>query len=140
MSSIRQGERPVEILLAEDNEADIHFFNRVLRDIAIPTTLHVVYDGRQALAFLRKHGEHAQAPTPDVVFLDLLLPLLSGHEVFVTMKREAALAQIPACLFVIDEHDPSLVTIARQGLQVGCWMTKPVQAKHLTAVLRAIGR
>ena len=140
MNFTQQEERPVEILLAEDNEADIYYFNRVLQDIAIPVTLHVVYDGRQALAFLRKHGEYAQAPTPDVVFLDLLLPLLSGHEVFVTMKREAALAQIPTCLFVIDEYDPSLVTIARQGFQVGYRLTKPVQAKHLSAILRTIGR
>ena len=110
----------------------------MLKDIVLPTTLHVVEDGEPALAFLRKHRAFAQAPTPDLVLLDLFLPMLSGQEVFVEMKQDMTLAQIPVCLFVQGQHDPQLVRIKHQGLPVTCTLTKPVQAEHLTAILSGI--
>jgi CheY-like chemotaxis protein len=138
MSHTLQKDRPVEILLVEDCAADVRFLQEVLRDIPLPTTLHVVEDGRPALAFLRKHGAYAQAPTPELVLLDLFLPLLSGQEVFVTMQQDVSLAQIPVCLFVQDQDDPHLTQIKHQGLPAPYALTKPVQAEHLTAILRGI--
>src|SRR5919198_6452300 len=111
MSYTPQRARPVEILLVEDCAADVRFLHEVLTDIALPTTLHVVEDGLPALAFLRKHGAYAQAPTPHLVLLDLFLPVLSGQEVFVTMKQDVSLAQIPVCLFVQDQDDPHLTRL-----------------------------
>ena len=138
MRPILQRERPVEILLVEDCAADARFLHEVLKDIALPTTLHVVEDGQPALAFLRKHGAYAQAPTPDLVLLDLFLPRLSGQEVFVAMKQDVSLAQIPVCLFVQDEHDPSLASIEAHGLPIPFTLTKPVQAEHLTEILSTL--
>jgi CheY-like chemotaxis protein len=130
-----QRERPVEILLVEDCAADARFLHEVLTDIALPTTLHVVEDGQPALAFLRKHGAYIQAPTPDLVLLDLFLPVLSGQDVFVVMKQDVNLAQIPVCLFVQDAPDPSLARLQNHGLPVPCTLTNPVQAEHLTEIL-----
>jgi len=138
MSHTLQGERPVDILLVEDNEADVRFLKEVLKEIPILTTLHVVSDGTLALAFLRKHGVYEQAPTPNIVLLDLFLPVVSGPEVFVEIKRDVTLAHIPLCLFVLDEHDPSLARIKNQGLQVECFLTKPIQEDQLMAILRSV--
>lgn len=138
MNQTLQGERPVEILLAEDNEADARFLHEVLKDVPIPTTLHVVSDGLPALAFLRKQGEYAQAPTPDLVLLDLFMPLLSGPEVFAEIKKDISLASLPVCLFVVDAHDPSLARLRNQGLPVECFLTKPIQAGWLTATLDSL--
>ena len=91
MSHDRQQERPLHILLVEDNEADARFFHEVLKSVPLPTAVQVVDDGRLALAFLRKQQEYAHAPTPEVVFLDTLLPILSGAEVLVAMKQDEAL-------------------------------------------------
>ena len=130
-----QRERPLELLLVEDCAADARFLQEVLTDIGLPTTLHVVEDGQPALAFLGKHGTYAQAPTPDMVLLDLFLPVLSGHEVFVAIKQDGRLAQIPVYLFVQGEDDPSLTRIKAHGLPVPYMLTKPVQAEPLTAVV-----
>jgi two-component system, chemotaxis family, response regulator Rcp1 len=138
MSQVPQTARPVEILLVEDNEADARYLQEVLSDIALPTSLYVVEDGQPALAFLRKHGPYVQAPTPDLVLLDLFLPVLSGQDVFVEMKRDVILAQIPVCLFVQDEGDPGLTRIKTHGLPVNCTLTKPVRAETLSEILRAI--
>jgi CheY-like chemotaxis protein len=135
--NLREG-RPVEILLAEDNEADVRFCQEVLKTVSIPTQLHVVDDGKPALEFLRKRKGYTHVPTPDLVLLDLFLPVFSGHEVFVEMKRDVALARIPVCIFVMDEYDPSIAKIERQGFEVGCSLTKPVQADRLTAILNQI--
>jgi CheY-like chemotaxis protein len=138
MSHNLREERPVEILLAEDNEADVRFCQEVLKTVPIPTQLHVVEDGKPALEFLRKHGRYTDVPTPDLVLLDLFLPVLSGHEVFVEMKGDVVLAHIPVCVFVMDQHDPSIAKIESQGFQIGCFLTKPVQAGRLTAILNHI--
>ena len=135
-----QGQRPLEILLVEDCAADARLLHEVLKAIALPTTLQVVEDGLPALAFLRKHGAYAQAPTPDLVLLDLFLPVLSGQEVFVAMKQDVRFAQIPVCLFVQDPYDPHLTRLAAQGLPVPCVLTKPVQAEHLTEILCTLPR
>src|SRR6266436_1575316 len=131
MRHVLQRERPVEILLVEDCAADARFLHEVLTDIAVPTTLHVVEDGEPALAFLCKHGAYAQAPTPDLVLLDLFLPVLSGQDVFVEMKQDVNLTQIPVCLFVQGSQDPTLVQLQDNGLQVPCELTKPVQVELL---------
>jgi CheY-like chemotaxis protein len=138
MSQVPQTARPVEILLVEDNEADARYLQEVLSDIALLTSLYVVEDGQPALAFLRKHGPYVQAPTPDLVLLDLFLPVLSGPDVFVEMKRDVILAQIPVCLFVQDEGDPGLTRLKTHGLPVNCTLTKPVRAETLSEILRAL--
>src|SRR5262249_26568397 len=111
-----QREKPVDILLVEDCPADARFLREVLKDLALPTTLHVVEEGLPALAFLRKHGAYAQAHTPDLVLLDTFLPGLAGHEIYVAMQQDVSLAQIAVCLFVQDEHDPTLARIEAHGL------------------------
>jgi CheY-like chemotaxis protein len=133
-----QRERPRELLLVEDCAADARFLREVLIDLALPTILHVVEDGQPALAFLGKHGPYAQAPTPDLVLLDLFLPVLSGHEVFLAMQQDRRLAQIPVCLFVQGEDDPSLVRIKAHGLPVPYTLTKPVEAEPLSEILSTL--
>jgi chemotaxis family two-component system response regulator Rcp1 len=140
MSRDRLQERSIHILLVEDNEADTRFFQEVLKSVPTPTVLHAVDDGQPALAFLRQQKEYGQAPIPDIVFLDSRLPVLSGPEVFVAMKQDRALAQIPVCLFVLDEYDLSLETITNHGFQVEGFLTKPVQAAQLTAILHEVRR
>ena len=138
MNHDRQQERPLHILLVEDNEADARFFHEVLKSVPLPTTVQVVDDGQLALAFLRKQQEYAHAPTPEVVFLDTLLPILSGAEVLVAMKQDEALAQIPVWLFVLGVHDLSLTQLASCEVQIEGWLTKPVEATQLTAILRTV--
>jgi CheY-like chemotaxis protein len=78
---MREVGRPIEILLVEDNPGDVRLTREALADNKIRNTLHVVADGVQALAFLRRQGKHATVPRPDLILLDLNLPKKDGREV-----------------------------------------------------------
>lgn len=76
----------VEVLLVEDNPADVRLTMEALREGKMAPRLSVVEDGMEALAFLRKEGKYSDAPRPDLVLLDLNLPRKSGLEVLREMK------------------------------------------------------
>ena len=71
----------IEILIVEDNEMDAFWTSTALCDARVPNHISVVGDGECALMFLRREGKYAEAPAPDIVFLDLSLPRLDGHQV-----------------------------------------------------------
>ena len=87
-------ERPIQILLVEDNAAGVHLTLTALRDARSSSEVHVVADGEAALAFLMRTGDHAKAPRPDIVFLDLNLPKVDGYQVLAAMKA----GQVPTGL------------------------------------------
>ena len=81
---------PIEILLVEDSPGDARLTLEALKDAQGPaTTCSVVEDGVEALAFLRREGEHADAPRPDLILLDLNLPRKDGREVLAEIKADA---------------------------------------------------
>jgi CheY-like chemotaxis protein len=73
--------RQVEILLVEDNPADVRLIRETFRDFKIRNSLRVAQDGVVAMAMLKKEGEYFSSPKPDVILLDLNLPRKSGFEV-----------------------------------------------------------
>lgn len=97
--------QPVEILLVEDNPGDILLTRKAFESSKILNTLHVVTDGTAALEFLRGQGEHAGAPRPDLVLLDINLPGLDGHEVLATIKTDEALCNIPVVMLTSSGHE-----------------------------------
>jgi len=88
-------ERPIEVLVVEDNEADVYLTTTALRDARISSNIHVVADGEQAIAFLNHERTYADAPRPDLVLLDLNLPKKTGFEVLEEMSADAQLRNIP---------------------------------------------
>jgi chemotaxis family two-component system response regulator Rcp1 len=74
-------------LRLEDNEADVFLTHTVLRDAKITNTISVVVpSGEEALAYLRREGKYADATRPDIIFLDLNLPRMNGHDVLAVIK------------------------------------------------------
>src|SRR3954454_19169472 len=73
--------RSIKILVVEDNDADTHYLKMVLDRMGVPYTMSILGDGESALNFLLKRGVYSKAPNPDLIFLDLNLPKLSGVEV-----------------------------------------------------------
>ena len=84
------GRAPIEILLVEDNPADVRATREALQLTRLAHRLHVVGDGESALAFVRRQGEHASAPCPELVLLDLGLPGIGGHLVLARLREERA--------------------------------------------------
>ena len=88
----------VRILLAEDNPGDVRLTKEALNEGKIANELHVVGDGIQALDFLRNKGEYADAPTPDLILMDLNMPRKDGRETLAEIKSDDALKMIPVVI------------------------------------------
>jgi CheY-like chemotaxis protein len=86
---------PVQVLLVEDNPADVRMIREALNISRIPHVLHVVEDGEQALNFIGRSGAYADAPRPSLMLLDLNIPKLSGHEVMASVRANRSLPQFP---------------------------------------------
>ena len=79
----------IKVLLVEDNQADVELMTETMEMSKILCDLAVVNDGEQALKYLRREGdEYANASRPDLIFLDLNLPMVSGYEVLEVIKND----------------------------------------------------
>ena len=125
--------KPVEILLVEDNPADIRLAREALKDWKLNNTLHVVMDGESALGYLRRQGEFADASRPDMILLDINLPGIDGTEVLAEMHRDPDLRTIPVAVLTASKTDTELVK--RFGLPTKCYLVKPLEIEaYLSAV------
>ncbi len=86
---------PACILVVEDNLADQYLFREGTKEAAQQVSLHFATNGEEALAFLRQQGCFSSSPRPDVVLLDLNLPLKDGREVLTEIKHDSQLKSIP---------------------------------------------
>jgi two-component system, chemotaxis family, response regulator Rcp1 len=126
----------IEILLVEDNPADVRLTQEALRDSKISNRLHAVGDGEQALRFLRREGEHVESPRPDLVLLDLNLPRLSGREVLAQVKADPDLRRIPVVVLTTSEAEQDIVR--SYDLHANAYVRKPVDFHQFTEVVRLI--
>ena len=88
----------MQILLAEDNPADVRLLQEAFKESGLESNLSVVPDGVETLAFLRQEGLYAAAPRPDLLVLDLNMPKKDGREVLAEMKADAQLRTIPVMI------------------------------------------
>jgi len=86
---------PVQVLLVEDNPADVRMIREALAVSRIPHVLHVVEDGEQALNFVDRKGQFAEAPRPSLMLLDLNIPKLTGHEVMAQIRADKDSPRFP---------------------------------------------
>jgi CheY-like chemotaxis protein len=129
-------ERSIEILLVEDNPADIHLTLTALRDARSSSKVHVVTDGEQALAFLKREGAHSNAPRPDLVFLDLNLPKVDGYEVLESMKADPVLRRIPVVAISGSKNE---IDIARAyDQQISAYLVKPAGVNEYFSAIRSL--
>jgi CheY-like chemotaxis protein len=89
------GREPIELLLVEDDPADVRMTREALRAAGIPCRLHVVEDGMNAISFLCQTRQFTDAPRPDIIVLDLNIPKINGHEVLTEIKSNDNLKHIP---------------------------------------------
>lgn len=129
-------ERADDILLVEDNPDDVDLTREAFREVGAASRLHVVEDGVEAIAFLRRQAPYADAPTPDLVLLDLNLPKRSGHEVLAAIKRDPRLRAIPVVVLTSSAAESD---IARsRALGADGYVTKPVDLDDYLRVVHAI--
>lgn len=128
--------RPVEILLVEDSPTDVLITREALAEVKVFNTLHVVEDGVEALAFLRREGRYAGAPRPGLIILDLNLPRKSGREVLAEIKTDPDLQVIPVVVLTTSQAEEDVVKA--YGLHANCYVVKPMDFVRFVEVVRAI--
>ncbi len=128
--------RQVEFLLAEDNPGDVRLTQEALRESKIRNNLNVVTDGMEAMAFLRRQGKYVNAPTPDVVLLDLNLPKKDGREVLAEIKSDPVLKRIPVVIITSSEAEKDI--LRTYDLHANCYVSKPVDLDQFIKVIQAI--
>jgi CheY-like chemotaxis protein len=128
--------RPVEILLVEDNPGDVRLTREALKEGKIRNNLNVASDGVEAMRYLRREGEHAEATRPDLILLDLNLPKMDGREVLQAVKADPALRQIPVVVLTSSAAEQDIVRA--YDLHANCYVSKPVDLDQFIHVVKSI--
>ena len=126
----------IDVLLVEDDPGDVLMTREAFEDYKVRNTLHVANNGVEAMAFLRKEGDHAQAPTPDLILLDLNLPKMDGREVLAAVKEDPELRSIPIVVLTTSEAEEDVVR--SYSLHANAYVTKPVDFERFVAVVQQI--
>jgi chemotaxis family two-component system response regulator Rcp1 len=130
------GNRPVEILLVEDNPGDERLTREALKEGKVYNNFHWVKDGVEAMEFLRRKGRHAAAPRPDIILLDLNLPKMDGREVLQAIKTDGDLKRIPVVVLTTSKAEEDV--LRTYSLHANCYVTKPVDLEKFIMVVKSI--
>jgi len=127
---------PIEVLLVEDDPGDVLMTQEAFEEHKVRNKLSVVSDGEEALAYLRQQGQHAEAPRPDLILLDLNLPRIDGREVLQVIKQDEDLRRIPVVVLTTSQADEDI--LRSYSLHANAYVTKPVDFERFIAVIRQI--
>jgi len=128
--------RPIEILLVEDNPGDIRLTREALKEGKVQNTLHVVQDGVEAVAFLRRQGKYREVDRPDLILLDLNLPKKDGREVLSDIKEAPDLRRIPVVILTTSDSEKDILT--SYNLHANCYIIKPLDLDKFINVVKSI--
>ena len=126
---------PADILLVEDNPGDVRLTKEAFEQAQISNAVHVVPDGIDALDFLYRRGDHADAPRPDIVLLDLDLPRKNGDEVLAEIKDDPEVSRVPVVIMTGSEAEEDVVQ--SYDLRANAYLTKPVDPGEFIEVVQA---
>jgi chemotaxis family two-component system response regulator Rcp1 len=136
MKSIGTDAELIEVLLVEDSPGDVRLTREAFKDAKMHIKLHVAPDGTDAMAFLRREGEHSYAPRPDLILLDLNLPKKDGREVLEEIKEDPILKSIPVVILTTSASEEDI--LRSYQLHANCYITKPVSLDGFLEVVRSI--
>jgi two-component system, chemotaxis family, response regulator Rcp1 len=136
MKSIGKCAEAIEVLLVEDSPGDVRLTREAFKDAKIHINLHVAPDGKEAMAFLMREGQYANAPRPDLILLDLNLPKKDGREVLEEIKESSELKTIPVVVLTTSASDEDVLRSYR--LHANSYITKPVDLDGFLKVVNSI--
>lgn len=126
-----------DVLLLEDEPADAHLVRVAFQESKLRVRLHQVGDGREGLDFLRRERNHAGAPRPDLILLDINMPRMNGREFLAAVKADAALRDIPVVVLTTSDVERDV----RASYQLGAagYITKPQDMEQLFSAIQLLG-
>ena len=129
--------RPLQLLLVEDNPGDVRLTKEAFKAGEVNVSLNVVRDGVEAIDFLRQRGAFKSARLPDLILLDLNLPLRSGREVLSEIKADPNLKKIPVLVMTTSQADQDID--CAYSLNANCYITKPIDLDDFLRIVKSIG-
>lgn len=128
--------KPIEILLVEDNAADVRLTREAFDDAKVLNNLNVVGDGVEAMAYMRREGKYGNATRPDLVLLDLNMPRKDGREVLAEVKADPDLMRIPVVILTVSKAEEDI--LKSYNLHANCYISKPVNLAQFLKVVESI--
>lgn len=132
----KQGSRPVEILLVEDNPGDVRLTQEAFKEGRVFVNLTVANDGVEAIEMLKGNPPYTGKRRPDLILLDLNLPRKNGREVLVEIKADEDLRRIPVIVMTTSKAEQDIHRA--YNLNANCYITKPVELDEFLNVVRSI--
>ncbi|MDI1461405.1 response regulator [Catellatospora sp. KI3] len=136
MISMPEAERPIVVLLVEDDPGDVLMTREAFEEYKMRNVLQVVTDGVEALAYLRREGEYTDAPVPDLILLDLNLPRRDGREVLAEIKNDPELCRIPVVVLTTSQAEEDV--LRSYQLHANAYVAKPVDFERFISVVKQI--
>lgn len=133
MTPPRRALHPLDILLVDDDPGDCRLVQETLKDASSVSKLHVVNDGEEALAYLRRHGENGKAKRPDLVLLDLNMPRKDGFETLQDIRADRNLTDLPVIILTTSTDDRDVRKAYK--LHASCFVSKPTKIDDFSRVL-----
>ena len=128
--------KPINILLVEDNPGDVRLTEEALKENKLYLDVHVVGDGVEAMAFLKRERDFTDAPHPDLIFLDLNLPKMDGRELLAKIKADPDLRRIPVVILTISTAEEDV--FKTYDLHANCYISKPVDMDEFIKVVKSV--
>ena len=128
--------KAIDILLIEDNPGDVRLTREAMKEGKIKNRLHVARDGEEAIDFLYMRGKFKDAPSPEIILLDLNLPRIDGREVLKRIKSDDALKRIPVIVLTTSKAEEDI--FKSYDLHANCYIVKPVDMTQFIKKIQMI--
>jgi CheY-like chemotaxis protein len=134
MNDSSNGARPAHVLLVEDSEGDVILTQKSFARATPAVDLAHVENGEECMKYLRQQGKYAGAQPPDLVLLDINMPVMDGREVLAEMQKDAALRQVAVVVLTTS----SAARDVTEMYQLGCnsYITKPVDYTQFQKIIQ----
>jgi two-component system, chemotaxis family, response regulator Rcp1 len=134
--TLRALPRPIEILLVDDNPADVYLTREILQETKLHNDITEAYDGEQALQMLHREPPYEKTPRPDLILLDLNLPRRDGRDVLEQIKNDPDLKRIPVVILTTSRDERDI--LRTYNLHANCYVTKPIDLEQFITVVKSI--
>lgn len=127
---------PIQVLLVEDDEADVELTKKALEKSKIKVDLNICFDGVEAMQFLNREGVYESSPRPDLILLDLNMPRKDGRKTLQEIKAHDDFKDIPVIILTTSESDEDIIKTYKLGCN--CYVSKPIDLVKFIEILKVL--
>ena len=133
MTDVTTNGHLANVLLVEDNEDDVFLTREAFAEGHLRVNLHHVDNGLKCLQYLRREGIYADAPAPDLILLDMHMPVMDGHEVLAEIVKDPQLQHLAVVVLTTSREASDIQKMYK--LRCNSYVTKPVDFDSFTKLI-----